>query len=70
MRDEVTALSFDSAVMTFGVWVDNRLLERDDHGRVKHTLDDLLADPSELGGTGMNQAAQEFFAMLMAGRMN
>ncbi len=42
VRDCWTARSFDNAVMSFGIWVENRLNERDDDHMPKYTLDVLL----------------------------
>lgn len=36
---------FDSAVLTFGTHVENQLQERDDQGRPKHSLRELLDMP-------------------------
>ena len=41
----LTALNFDNAVMTFGVWADNMLAERDADGNRAHDLRELLDMP-------------------------
>lgn len=42
--DDWTAYQLDSAVLTFGRWVENRLAERDKKGRPKYGIKDLLRD--------------------------
>lgn len=64
LPDHATALSFDSAVMTFGVWAENRLSERDKEGRPIWTLDTLLSDV-EIQPRGDNRAALEFFQAML-----
>ena len=49
MRDDITAIAFDSAVMTFGVWCENKLAERNPDGSQIHTLNDLLDIEVSLG---------------------
>ncbi|MDL1924324.1 hypothetical protein FBQ95_17105 [Chloroflexi bacterium CFX3] len=42
MPDYWTSLMFDQAVVAFGVYVENKLEERDDKGVRKHNLEDIL----------------------------
>jgi hypothetical protein len=42
--DDWTAYQLDSAVLTFGRWVENRLAERDKKGRPKYGIKDLLRE--------------------------
>lgn len=50
--------------MTFGVWADNRLSERDKEGRPIWTLETLLSDV-EIQPRGDNRAAMEFFQAML-----
>lgn len=70
MPDRVTAIAFDNAVMTFGVWADNRLAEFDSNGKPVWTLDQLLdpAPEEEMVLQGGNAAAMMFFSMLTGGK--
>lgn len=56
MPDSITALSLDNAVMTFGVWADNRLQEYDTLlRRPKYTLEQILdIEPDEQQRIMMN----------------
>jgi len=49
VADDWTAYQFDSAVLTFGRWVENRLAERDKKGKPKHRIQDLLREPDKPG---------------------
>lgn len=42
MSDVITAINFDNAVMTFGVWCENKLSERREDGSPIYKLDTLL----------------------------
>lgn len=44
MRDHLTAIMVDDAVMTFGIWYENRSNETDEKGRPIYTPEELLAD--------------------------
>jgi hypothetical protein len=44
MRDELTALMFDEALLRFGLHVENKLEERDEQREPVHTLEALLSD--------------------------
>lgn len=44
LRDTITALAFDRAVMTWGLWVENKLHELDDDHKPMWTLKELLSD--------------------------
>lgn len=68
MPDYCTALSFDNAVMTFGIWAENKLGERWSDGTPKYTLDDLLHGDDEQCLRARNQrTADAMFAQLGAG---
>ncbi len=56
MHDTVTAISFDTAVMTFGIWVENRINEIDEDGNHPWSLDQIL-------GTGDINNEQQFAAL-------
>lgn len=59
MRDTITAISFDTAVMTFGVWVENKLNETTSTGRQRYTLRELLdPDNEEIKGQRNTTQAQ------------
>lgn len=60
----LTALSFDSAVMTFGIWVENRLSERDPDGKPIWTLQQLLGTEADYETKGHNNE-QNFMALQM-----
>lgn len=47
IADNWTAYQFDLTVLELGLWVENKLAERDKHGKPKHTLHDLLTDRPE-----------------------
>lgn len=60
MPDEVTALSLDNAVMTFGIWAENQLNERYPDGRPVTTLKKILGieeSPNEKAKANMQQFA-------------
>lgn len=42
MRDTVTAISFDTAIMTWGIWVENRINEIDENGNHPWSLEQIL----------------------------
>lgn len=48
MQDSLTAIMVDEAVVTFGIWCQNRLDETDGKGNLVYTLDELLADELEI----------------------
>lgn len=56
MRDTCTAISFDTAVMTWGIWVENRINEIDDDGNHPWSLEQIL-------GTGEINNEQQFAAL-------
>ena len=65
MTDTCTALAFDNAVMTFGIWCENRLQERWSDGTPKYTLDDLLHGDEEQYIRARNQrTADALFAQV------
>jgi hypothetical protein len=68
MRDDITALAFDNAVMTFGVWADNRLAEYDTlFKQPKYTLEQILdIEPDEQRRIEMNAASVAAFRMMAA----
>ena len=45
-----TCLQLDRCVTRFGLWVEKRLLERDERGRPRCTLEMLLAPPAGKSG--------------------
>jgi len=67
VSDIITALSFDSAVMTFGVWAENKLLERWTDGKPKYTLDDILHGDEEQYIRARNQRVLD--ALFSSGRV-
>ncbi len=67
MPDILTALSFDQAVMTFGLHIENLLRETDDEGKPVHTLDELL--DVERSQSELRQMTRDSLAILdMEGR--
>lgn len=66
MRDTVTAISFDTAVMTFGVWVENRINEVDEYGNHPYSLEQLLG-PNENVNNDQQFAALQ--TLLLSSRM-
>jgi hypothetical protein len=59
MPDIWTALSFDSAVMTYGIWAENRMQERWSDGSLKYTLEDILCGNDEAYQRRKNQEMYE-----------
>lgn len=43
-----TSYHFDRAVTRYGLWVENKISERDDKGKARYTLEELLYDPKEV----------------------
>jgi hypothetical protein len=48
MTDRITAIAFDTAVMTWGIFVENRLSERNEDGNPVWTLEQLLGKPEDI----------------------
>lgn len=48
MPDRITAIAFDTAVMTWGVFCENRLQERNEDGNPVWSLDQLLGEPKDI----------------------
>lgn len=63
MPDRCTALAFDSAVMTFGLWVENKLAEHDDDYQPLYNLRELLDLETEEDRMARNSS---MFAAFMA----
>ncbi len=55
--------------MTYGIWVENKLGERDERGHPKHNLKQLLGIEEPSDYPGMNQAAVEFLRMIQSGKL-
>jgi len=58
IQSDYAAYCFDSAVRSYGVWVENKLSERSNLGYPKHDLENLLQgkegrslDPSQFAST-------------------
>jgi len=63
MSDRITPISFDNAVVTFGLWVEARLMERDDLTHLpKYTLYELLGTEAESENERLRRNS-EMFAM-------
>ena len=56
MPDRITALSFDNAVMTYGIHVENKLQERWANGEPMYSLFDILHGHEEWYVRQKNQA--------------
>lgn len=63
MRDDITAMALDNAVLTFGLWIENTLEERDDEGNRIHTLPELLDIELSLEDQ-LRRNSQQFQAIL------
>lgn len=68
MSDEITALALDNAVMTFGVWADNKLAEYDHLlKRPVYTLEQILdLELDEQNRVMQNAASVAAFRMFAA----
>lgn len=64
MPDLLTSLSFDQAVLNFGIRTENALRETDDEGKPVHTLDNLL--DIERSAAELRQMTRESLAILDA----
>lgn len=67
MRDCWTARCFDNAVMTFGIWCENALNERDSDGKPVHTLDELLDIKPDVNMQLHNNSVQAKMLKIMMG---
>lgn len=63
MRDCITAVAFDTAVMTWGVFVENKLNERNEDGTQVWSLDQLLGEPEDIN----NEASFNALVTFMGG---
>lgn len=69
MRDCWTAHAFDNAVMTFGVYGENFLQERDKEGHLVHTIEELLdIEPDEATKLHNNTVMGQMLALAMGGQ--
>ncbi len=44
IRDRLTAIMADDAILSFGIWIENKLDETDGEGNRIYSLEELLAD--------------------------
>lgn len=63
MRDCITTVAFDTAVMMWGVFCENRLNERNEDHQPIWSLEQLLGEPEEIN----NEASFRALASLMGG---
>lgn len=69
MRDCWTAHAFDNAVMTFGVYGDSFLQERDDKGQPIHSIEELLGiEPDEATKLHNNTVMSQMLAATLGGQ--
>lgn len=66
MPDRITAHSFDRAVMTFGLWVENKLAETNEQHQPLYTLSELLDLPAETLEEQLRRNSRQFAAFLGA----
>lgn len=48
MPDRITAISFDTAVMTWGIFCENMMSEREEDGTQPWPLERLLGEPEDI----------------------
>ena len=60
LDDEWTCYQFDSAVLYFGTWAENRMNEMDDKGKPRYTLKQILSE--SLSDTRYEEFKQAFAA--------
>ena len=66
MRDCWTAYALDHAVMTFGIYIDNKLHERDDDGNPVNSLSELLDEGTEVS-LHNNTVQGQMLAIMLGG---